>query len=137
MASSLKPCRAVEKAIHSPSGEKAGMSIISRRMSQPLQPAAVRPDSIDLVIIVALAGERDPISARRPCGERVEVRAGFEPSALFRRDIQYVEVPGRSLGHPRNTTCFPSGDQLGMPASHLPCVSALQPSPVDAEYSSA
>src|SRR6476620_4926302 len=75
------------------------MSIVPRRMRQPLEASTVGTNSIDLVVAVTLAGERDPVAARRPGRKRVEVRAGLELSCCAPRAIENVEIPhgtGRS-----------------------------------------
>src|SRR4029077_12953693 len=83
------------------------MRVVARRVRQALEICTVGPDSIDLVVAVTLAGERDPIAPRRPGWKRVKVRAGFELPHCSRRDIENVEIPHRA-------GCSPKDDMLSI-----------------------
>src|SRR3954469_8942767 len=74
------------------------MRIVSRRIRESLNPRSVGANSIQLVVAVALAAEHDPISAWRPRGEGVGVRASLELPAFARRGIDDVEIASGAVG---------------------------------------
>src|SRR5882672_1597932 len=96
------------------------MRIVTWRSRQSLETSPVGSDSIDLVVVVSPAGERDPITPRRPRRERVEVRAGLELPRRSRRDIENMERPLRASRPPEDDLL-----SVGRPTRHA-CVGTVR-----------
>ena len=79
------------RRVRRPSGCQAGVAIASGMAGQVPRKCAVGVDNVDLLIAVAAAGKRDPVTVRRPGGPHVAAEAASEAPEVIAIGIHHVE----------------------------------------------
>jgi hypothetical protein len=71
--------------------------VVARRARKARHARAVRLDPIDLVVAVALARERYPVTPRGPIRERIAVGFGGQLTPLATCYVENIETAGRTV----------------------------------------
>ena len=99
--------------IHSPSGDRRNASFPAS--CEAAEPASIRPDDVNLIVTVALAGKRYEFAARRPDWKRVVLGSRFQRGDLAAFDIHNAEplaLSGQRTADQTLTVWRPTGQRV-------------------------